>query len=65
MEFKDKVVLVRAKLNLSQAKLGELLNVSLITINRWENGKVQPSKKDQVAFDELCKEYNLKFEEVK
>lgn len=64
MEFKEKVLLVRAKLNLSQKKLGELLNLSLATINRWENGRVQPSKKDLVVFEEFCKENNIYFNEV-
>lgn len=48
MEFKDKITYVRAKLNISQTKLGELLHVSLATIHRWESGKVQPTKKDMV-----------------
>lgn len=59
MDFKDRVTYVRAKLNISQTKLGELLHVSLATIHRWENGKVQPTKKDLIIFDEFCKEHNL------
>ena len=59
MEFKDKITYVRAKLNISQTKLGELLHVSLATIHRWESGKVQPTKKDIIIFEEFCKENNL------
>jgi DNA-binding XRE family transcriptional regulator len=62
MEFKDKVILVRARLNLSQEKLGEMLHVSIATICRWENGKFAPSKKDLVAFEELCRENKIFFE---
>lgn len=61
MEFKDKVVLARARLNLSQTRLAELLNVSLATISRWETGKVQPTKKDQLVFEEFCKKNDLEF----
>ena len=59
MEFKDKITYVRAKLNISQTKLGELLHVSLATIHRWESGKVQPTKKDMIIFEEFCKDNNL------
>ena len=65
MEFKEKVLNLRAKLNLTQKELGELLHVSLGTINRWEMGKVQPTKKALCAFNQLCKDNNINFEEVK
>lgn len=61
MEFKDKVVLARARLNISQTRLAELLNVSLATISRWETGKVQPTKKDQIVFEEFCKKNGFEF----
>ena len=64
MEFKDKVVLARAKLHLSQSKLAELLQVSLTTISRWETGKVSPTKKDELVFGEFCKENKINLNEV-
>lgn len=64
MEFQDKVLNLRAKLNLTQKELGELLHVSLVTVNRWETGKVQPTKKALCAFNQLCKDNNIIFEEV-
>ena len=63
MDFKDKVLNLRAKLNLSQKALGEMLHVSLGTINRWESGKVQPTKKALCAFNQLCNNKNIKLEE--
>ena len=33
----------RKKLKLSQEKLARLLNVSWITVNRWERGEPEPS----------------------
>jgi len=34
---------IRKQLKLSQEKLARLLNVSWITVNRWERGKPEPS----------------------
>ncbi len=62
MEFKDKVLYTRAKLNLTQADMAKKLNVSVITIVRWENGSVMPTKKAEVAFNIFCKENNVIFE---
>lgn len=63
MKFQDKVIYVRAKLNISQTKLAQLLHVSLTTISRWENGKVTSTKKDLLIFSEFCKEQNIFFNE--
>ena len=65
MEFKEKVLNIRAKLNLTQKELGEILHVSLGTVNRWETGKVQPTKKALCAFNQLCKEKMIVFDEEK
>lgn len=45
MEFKDKLIAARAKLNLSQEAMARALDVSFATINRWERGKTNPTKK--------------------
>src|SRR5687767_1702668 len=34
---------VRDRLGLTQAALAERLGVSFVTVNRWENGKAEPS----------------------
>lgn len=62
MEFKDKLVYARAKLDLSQAELAKELNVSLPTVSRWENGKVNPTKKAKVVFMQYCKRHNIEIE---
>lgn len=41
MEFSEKVLFVRIKLNLSKTELVENLNVSFATINKWETGKTK------------------------
>lgn len=56
MNFQEKLLYVRAKLNLSQTELARKLGVSFSTINRWETGKVVPTKKAVLAFELYCKE---------
>ena len=63
MTFSEKLIVVRAKLNLSQTDLGRLLHVSCITISRWETNKSKPTKKAIYAFEQLCKENNISFSE--
>jgi len=62
MEFKDKLIYARAKLNLSQTELANELNVSLPTVHRWENGKVNPTKKAKIVFMQFCEKHDIKFE---
>ena len=63
MEFKDKLLYVRAKLNLSQTELAKALGVSFQTINRWERNKVKPTEKAKIQFGEFCAEKNIVFKE--
>ena len=63
MLFKDKVLYVSATLNLSQTELAEKLNVSFTTVSRWENGKVEPTRKARFVFDRFCKKNSITFEE--
>lgn len=63
MEFKDKVLFVRAKLNMTQTELAKALGVAYITVNRWENGNVQPTKKAQLIFEMFCQEKGIIVEE--
>lgn len=47
---------LRARLNLSQERLGALLNVSFATINRWESGTVKPQRAQLEALEKLIQE---------
>ncbi len=64
MDFRDKLLYVRIKLNLSQTELANKLNVSFSTINRWETGKVAPNRKAELALDIFAKENNIDLKEV-
>ena len=63
MEFKDKILYVRAKLNISQMELANKLNVSFSTINRWETGKVMPTRKAELTLYIFCKDNNIIIDE--
>lgn len=54
-EFPELVRLVRKQLDLSQEDLARELGVSFASVNRWENGKVTPSKLAKAQFDDFCK----------
>ena len=63
MAFKDKVLYVRAKLNLSQTELAKKLKVSFTTVSRWENGKVEPTRKAHLMFEQFCAANSIEFED--
>ena len=58
--FSEQVKTVRTTLNLSQEDLAHALGVSFATVNRWENGKTEPSKMALTLFKAFCNEKNLK-----
>jgi len=54
MVFSSVIKKVRLELKLSQQQLALALNVSYSTINRWENGHVEPSNLAQKSFIDFC-----------
>lgn len=44
-EYSNYVLKIRAKLNITQQELAGKLKVSFASVNRWENGKMTPSKR--------------------
>ncbi|MCM1454933.1 MAG: helix-turn-helix domain-containing protein [Bacteroides sp.] len=59
MEFSEQIKAVRLKLHMSQTEFAQLLGVSFTTINRYENGKSNPSYRVLRAFEQLCKDKNI------
>lgn len=47
MDYKLKVKELRLKLFLSQTDFAKMLNVSFVSVNRWENGRCQPTMKQK------------------
>ncbi len=46
---------IRRQLGLSQERLAEALGVNFVTVNRWENGHVKPSRLALRQLDAFCK----------
>jgi len=46
----------RARLGLTQAALAEELGVNVQTIQRWEQGRNEPSRLAQLALEQLVKQ---------
>ena len=53
---------LRAKLDLSQEDLAKILNVSFMSVNRWENGKHEPTIIIKEKLNDLFEENNIKLE---
>lgn len=54
---------LRAKLDLSQEELAKLLNVSFVSVNRWETGKHEPTIIFKERLGDLFDENNIILEE--
>ena len=65
INFAEAILQLRSKLNLSQEGLASLLGVSFTSVNRWENGKHEPTKLAKVKIIKLLKENEIEIEEVK
>ena len=49
MTFGEMVKYARKQLSMTQTELAKALGVSFATVNRWENGQVNPSSLAQKA----------------
>lgn len=65
IDYPDAIRKLRAKLNISQQELADLLGVSFPSVNRWENGHYEPTIIVKVKLEELFKENNIDVEEGK
>ena len=54
---------LRAAMNVSQDDFSKLLGVTPVTISRWENGHVNPTKLIKVKLEKLFIRYDIKAEE--
>lgn len=61
MTFGEMVKHARKQLGMTQIELANALGVSFATVNRWENGQVNPSSLAQKAFEEFCENSFIKF----
>lgn len=54
---------LRAAMNVSQEDFAKLLGVVSVTVSRWENGHVNPTKIIRVKLEKLFTRYDIKVEE--
>ena len=65
MDYKYLVKQLRNKLIITQTELAELLGVSFASINRWENGKYEPTRLVKEKIRLICEQNNIQMEVVK
>ena len=56
--------IMRKKALLSQEDFAKVLNVSVGTINRWENAKTKPNITAMKKIKALCEENDIPFDEI-
>jgi len=57
--YAEKIKKLRDVMFISQGELAEILNVSAVTVNRWENGKFEPTIKIKRKLNELFLKYKI------
>ena len=62
MDFPEQVLFVRKQLGISQEELARALNVSYVSIHRWEHAKTKPNKMAQNVFYGYCKKHGISFD---
>lgn len=65
LDYAKAIIDIRVKLDISQMTLAEMLGVSFSSVNRWENGKYEPTKLAKKKIERLCEENNIVLGEVK
>lgn len=65
IDYPVTIIKLRAILDLSQAALAKLLGVSFTSVNRWENGKYEPTRLVKEKIRLICEQNNIQMEVVK
>ena len=60
MYYPTAIKRLRNKLLLTQQEFADLVGVKLVTVNRWESGKYEPTMKKKRKLRELFEENNIK-----
>ena len=61
MTFGEMVKYARKQLSMTQTERAKALGGSFATVNRWENGQVNPSSLAQKAFEDFCESSFISF----
>ena len=65
MEYSVLIHQIREDLLLTQMELAKELGVAYATVNRWENGRHEPTIKQKRAIRELCAKKKIRLNERK
>ena len=65
MTYAQKIKKLREVLLITQQEFADLLGVSIVTVNRWENGKYEPTMKIKRKIVEFCKVNHVDLEGIK
>lgn len=57
--YPDKIKRLRLKMLLTQEEFAHFLGVSFESVNRWENGKNEPTMKIKRKLAELFSQWNI------
>lgn len=63
MTYAEKIKKLREIMLITQQELADLLNVSVVTVNRWENSINDPTMKTKRQLVKYFIEYSVKMEE--
>ena len=64
MNFSVLIKRVRKELGLSQEQLARELSISFSTVNRWENGKTNPSQMAKELFYSFCTDNDIDIQKI-
>jgi DNA-binding transcriptional regulator YiaG len=59
MTYSERIKQLRQALLITQKELAELLSVSVVTVNRWENNKFEPTMKEKRKLVKLFKDNGI------
>ena len=59
MTLSEAIKRIRKERFLSQEEFAKDIGVAFSTVNRWENGKAQPSYKAMKTLNDYCKRYSI------
>lgn len=59
MRIAETIKEIRNRLNLSQKQMSAALGVTFATVNRWENGRCEPTQIALKGIKSLCEENHI------
>lgn len=65
MTYAERIKRFREIMLITQQELANILDVSVITVNRWENGKFEPSIKVKRKIRKIFNENGVEIEDGK